>query len=110
MARPQKKVIDIQPERKPKPPVMLDDIFFHKTQLDFGTRLKCYGRLKLPSVWEVVGIESHFLGKYVGETQLKKVNQIRHLSDLISLRNLETGEVMKFSFAYISYSAIWRIA
>lgn len=110
MARANRKVIDVKTEGRQKPPVMLEDIFFHKSQLEFGTKLHSYGRLNLPQTWVVVGIQSHFLGKYIGEIQLKKVNQIRHFNDIISLKNEETGEVKKLPFAYISYSAIWRLA
>lgn len=110
MARPKRKIIDIKPARNPKPPVVLDDTFFHKTQLDFGTRLICYGRLDPLSTWEVIGIESHFLGKVVGEMKVKKVNQIRYLSDVITVKNVETGQTKKLPFSYMSYSAIWRLA
>lgn len=110
MARANRKVIEIKEERRPKPPVVLDDTFFHKTQVDFGTRLVCFGRLNPMSIWEVVGIESHFLGENVGDIKLKKVNQIRYLSDLITVKNVQTGQKRKLPFSYMSYSAIWRIA
>ncbi len=110
MARAQRKVIAIKPEPKSKPEVILDDIFFRKTQVDFGTRLHYYGRMNPMSTWEVVGIESHFLGTEVGDFKLKKVNQIRYLSDMIKIKNVETGETRKLPFIYMSYSAIWRLA
>ena len=110
MGRIARKVIDIQPDKAPKPPVVLDDTFFHKSQVDFGTRLLCIGRMRPNSIWEVVGVESHFLGQNVGDIKLKKVNQIRHLSDIIKIKNIETGETRKLPFIYMSYSAIWRLA
>ena len=55
-------------------------------------------------------IESNFLGSRLGDIKLKKVNQIRYLSDVITLKSEETGEVRKMTFIYLSYSAIWRLA
>jgi len=110
MSRTQRKIIDIKESPKPKPPVILDDIFFHKTQLHFGSKLICLGRLNPRSMWEVIGIESHFLGENVGDVKLKRVNEIRYLSDIVKIRNIETKEVRRFSFASMSYSAIWRLA
>lgn len=110
MARSQRKVIEFKPEHGKKPEVILDDVFFHKSQLDFGVRLKYHGRMNPESTWEVVGIESHFLGNDVGDIKLKKVNQIRYLSDMIKVKNVETGETKKLPFIYMSYSAIWRLA
>jgi len=110
LARTQRKIIDIKSEPQKKPEVILDDIFFHKTQVDFGTRLHYYGRMNPMSTWEVVGIESYFLGNEVGDVKLKKVNQIRYLSDMIKIKNIETGETRKLPFIYMSYSAIWRLA
>jgi len=110
MSQARRKVIDIKPESQPKPPPILDDTFFHKSQVEFGTRLLCLGRLTPNTIWQVTGIESHFLGTRVGDIKLKKVNQIRFLSDMITLKSEETGEVKKMSFIYLSYSAIWRLA
>jgi len=110
MSASRRKVIDIKPESQPKPPPILDDTFFHKSQIEFGTRILCLGRLTPNTIWEVVGIESHFLGTKAGDIKLKKVNQIRYLSDVITLQNLETGEKKRMSFIYLSYSAIWRLA
>jgi hypothetical protein len=108
MARKPKKV-EKKKERRVKPEVVLDDVFFHKSQLTYGTALVYYGRWEPMSKWVVVDIKSHFLGKEVGELKVKKVNQIRFLSDILTLRNVETNETRTMNFSYISYSAIWRL-
>ena len=110
MARANRKVIEIKEERRPKPPVVLDDTFFHKSQIEFGTKLLCLGRLTPNTIWTVIQIESHFLGVKVGEIKLKKVNQIRYLNDVITIQSEETGEKKRMPFIYLSYSAIWRLA
>lgn len=110
MSQARRKVIDIKPESQSKPPPILDDTFFHKSQVQFGTKLLCLGRLTPNSIWIVTNIESHFLGTRVGDIKLKKVNEIRFLNDLITIKSQETGEVRKMAFIYLSYSAIWRLA
>jgi hypothetical protein len=109
MARSVKK-IKKQTERRIKPEVVLDDIFFHKSQLQYGTKLIYFGRWDPKSIWEVIDIKSHFLGKEVGDVKIKKVNQVRFLSDSLTVRNVKTQETRTITFSYISYSAIWRIA
>ena len=108
MARNVKKIV-VQVEKRVKPDVVLDDIFFHKSQVAYGTDLVYYGRLEPLSEWQVVKIESHFLGKIVGEVSVKKTNEVRLLSDIITVQSSETGQKRQMSFAYLSYSALWRI-
>lgn len=105
-----KKVIDIKPKSQPKPPPIMDDVFFHKSQIEFGTKILCLGRLTPNTIWTVIQIESHFLGGKVGKIKLKKVNQIRYLNDVITIQSEETGEKKRMAFIYLSYSAIWRLA
>jgi hypothetical protein len=102
------KLVEKKPKRV-KPEVVLDDIFFHKSQLHYGTRLIYYGRWEPLSIWEVIDIRSHFLGKEVGDVKVKKVNEIRYLSDSLTVRNIKTSETRQVSFSYLSYSAIWRL-
>lgn len=108
MARNVKKVV-VQDEKRVKPDVVLDDIFFHKSQISYGTDLVYYGRWEPLSEWQVIKIESHFLGKMVGEVNVKKTNEVRLLSDIITVQNNETGQKRHLSFSYLSYSALWRI-
>lgn len=97
------------PTKRIKPAVVLDDIFFHKSQLKEGDQLVYYGRWQPLSMWEVVEFRSYYPGKIVGEIKVKRVPLIRHLSDVVTLRNTDTAEVRKVSFSYLSYSAIWRL-
>lgn len=110
MSQVRRKVIDIKPEPQSKPAPIMDDVFFHKSQIEYGTRILCLGRLTPNAIWRVTMIESNFLGSRLGDIKLKKVNQIRYLSDVITLKSEETGEVRKMTFIYLSYSAIWRLA
>jgi hypothetical protein len=109
-ARAHLKVVSSNPTPRPRPPIIEDDIFFHKSQLHYGTRLIYYGRLDPMSIWEIVDIKSYFLGKVVGQYSLKKVPEIRHLNDILYFRKINTNETKKMSFGYLSYSAIWRLA
>jgi len=109
MVRSAKKV-QVKSVKRDKPDVILDDIFFHKSQVKYGKTLLYYGRWQPMSRWDVIKIESHFLGKEVGDVTTKKVNEVRYLSDIITVQNIETGQKRQLSFAYLSYSAIWRLA
>jgi hypothetical protein len=109
MAKRTKKV-QKKAESRVKPEIVLDDIFFHKSQLNYGTKLVYYGRWEPMSTWEIVDIKSHFLGKEVGDVKIKKVNQVRYLSDSLTLKNTVTYETRILTFSYMSYSAIWRLA
>lgn len=111
MAKPNLKLVE--PVAAPPPPekrIILDDIFFHKTQLKIGTRLAYYGRSDAMSEWQIVGITSHFLSKKVGQYRMKPVDEIRHLSDIIELQKVGSNSTRKMNFSYMSYSAIWRLA
>lgn len=102
-------VIPFKKANKKKPDVILDDVFFHKTQLTPGVKLICYGRLDPLSEWEVVEMKSRFTGKTVGEIKTRKVMELRFLSDKIYLRNTKTNDVKIQTFSGMSYSAIWRL-
>lgn len=93
-----------------KPAVILDDTFFHMSQLKVGDTLICYGRWQPLSRWVIVNFDSHYLGKTVGVIKVKKVNELRRLGDIVTVRNIDTQEIKKLSFSYMSYSAIWRLA
>jgi len=104
------RLIQSEPVEQLKKPIVLDDIFFHKTQLHVGTRLSYYGRNDSMSSWDIIEIKSHFLGNTVGQYRIRKVEEVRHLSDIVEVRNIHTGQRRKMSFSYMSYSAIWRLA
>jgi hypothetical protein len=95
--------------RRTKPALVLDPIFFHKSQIKPGVELVCYGRWEPLSEWELIEMSSTFLGNKVGVTKVRKTNEIRRLGDVLTLLNRATGQVKKLSFAYLSYSAIWRL-
>lgn len=92
-----------------KPPVILDDIIFHMSQLRVGDTLVCYGRWQPLSRWQILKFDSHYVGKIEGEIKVRKVNELRRLHDVVTVRNVATQEIKKMTFAYMSYSAIWRL-
>ena len=49
------------------------------------------------------------MGKIEGEIKVRKVNELRRLHDVVTVRNVATQEIKKMTFAYMSYSAIWRL-
>jgi hypothetical protein len=79
-----------------------DDIFFRKHQLRIGTALRYYGRTKPGSLWFVTGV-------YTGQHIHRKETFPQKLTDLVRLKNHQTGEVRFMRFVYLEYSAIWRI-
>lgn len=97
--------------KRHKPEPVMDDIFFHVSQLKPGVRLIGWGRLDPLSQWEAIDIRTHQLGKKVGEVrQNVKTAQARFLSDKVTIRNLKTNETKTLKFSGMSYSAIWRLA
>ena len=109
MAKMAKKLLK-KSDHRVKPDIVLDNIFFHKSQLVPGVKLIYYGRWEPMSIWEIVEIKSHYLGKEVGDIKYKKVQKVIFLSDSLALKNVATGEIRTLTFSYMSYSAIWRLA
>jgi hypothetical protein len=93
---------------KSKPAPIEDDVFFHRGQVTVGAVLMCMGRLDPRSKWTVTGIKSYTRvsrGVYRG----KSVKRVEHLGDEVSMRRAGTNERRQATFAYLSYSAIWRL-
>ena len=91
-----------------KPAFIPDAIFFHKTQILVDATLLYMGRLDPRSQWTVERIKTY---KQVrkGVYQGKSVKCVERLSDEVTLRRRGTSERRTASFAYLSYSAIWRL-
>jgi len=94
-----------------------DAIFFDKCDLKPGTKLYHSGRRIATEVWEVLYISSLFREKPEGKKNysakdkkkiLRKVNEVRHLTDRIVLAN-SFGQRKSLSFSYLCYSALWRL-
>lgn len=96
--------------KKKKPEPILDDIFFHKSQLKLGKTLICYGRLDPLSEWDITHIETHELAPRLKDGfRWVSSKEVRYLSDKIYLKNKETGITRICTFSNMSYSAIWRL-
>lgn len=123
-----------KPEPRKQKGFVPDNVFFHKSQVSIGTELILIGRNaiadalegadasegallaaqmegaeKLASVWVVFRIDSHALGKVVGEFRAKRVKGVQFLNDVLHLRNVHTGETRTAHFSYLSYTAIWQL-
>lgn len=91
-----------------------DNIFFHKYQVQIGTKLINIGRRnELPMEWEVTKIWTFNIVK--GQYRSSRTDHVQKLSDAIELKpiNPPRGWKRKYaemSFQYLSYSSIWRIA
>lgn len=82
-----------------------DPVFFSKHQLRVGTMLRYFGRRNPGSLWFVTRI------KLTGRSYIPTwaASFPRTFGDLIELTCHATGERRHLTFAYLSYSAIWRI-
>lgn len=91
----------------PKPAPVLDNIFFHKTQIKIGTRLWHMGRLAPNTVWVVTSIRT-----WDAKTgRLRPSDSVQKLSDDVYLRREDNRhDLRQGTFHYLSYSAIWRLA
>lgn len=90
-----------------KPAPMLDDIFFHKTQIKIGTRLRYMGRLAPNTTWVVTSIRTR--DSKTG--RLRPSDSVQKLSDDVYLRREDNRrDLRQGTFQYLSYSAIWRLA
>lgn len=98
-------------KKQQKPPVVLDDVFFHVSQVKVGTVLTYMGRLDPRSQWKVAGIDTYSTSR--GRIEAKRASQAQHLSDLLTLRRIggpgRKAEERRLTFSYCSYSAIWRL-
>lgn len=88
--------------------IFADPIFFHKSQVSVGSRLRYFGRTNPNSEWRVVAIQSY---RRVNKTwRMHHVEQVAHLGDDVIVVNQATWEQRTISFSYMSYSAIWRLS
>lgn len=101
-------------------PVTGDPIFFRKDQLEVGKQLVYFGITDPNSIWEVTKITHAYFDPY-SNRRYRKVNSPEALMDLVYLRRIsnkprvrKNGKRMsgrlELNFAYLSYSAIWRLA
>lgn len=95
---------------KPTDEITYDDaVFFHKSQISIGTRLKCYGRRDPNSIWRVARI-STYVKQPSGKFGLRPTQTVIHLDDQLSLERQGTHDKRQATFSALSYSAIWRLA
>lgn len=102
------KIVDTdRKHNQPKKAAPADNpYFFHKGQMTVGTRLRYIGRTDPNGMWIVKGIRS-----YSYKTNKERwVDIVQQLNDDVHLENTDTGERRQAMFAYLSYSAIWRLA
>ena len=95
-----------------RPAPIDDDIFFHKAQLRVGSVLVYMGRTDPGSRWVITSIKSHFKTSATSKApyRLRDVDSVRHLSDDIHIQRIGgDGSTRSCTFAYMSYSAIWRL-
>lgn len=80
-----------------------DLVFFHKTQLKLGSRIRCFGRRDSGTTWIIQRI-------WTFNTRGRShVTVPQKLDDVLELRCEETGEYRDLRFGSMSYSAIWRL-
>jgi hypothetical protein len=108
--RYQKRIDMKKTVQKEQRPIYYDSIYFHMSQVKPGTKLVFCGRFQPKSTWIVLEIRSHYLGKVVGDIKVRKVNELRRIGDVVTLRNDNTGELIKRVFSYMASSAAWRLA
>ena len=86
-----------------------DEVFFTKDQITVGTKLRYFGRTNPDVVFTVTYIKSwHRSNK--GNYYAAREEVARRLNDEITVVSALGKDKRVFSFAYLSYSAIWRIA
>lgn len=93
---------------KPKPAPILDDVFFHKSQVRIGTAFVYMGRMDPLSVWTVVDV--HTFARSKNGWKRRRAEEVAKLKDEVVLHR-EGGQhkSLQLSFQYMSYSAIWRM-
>jgi len=92
-------------------PVVLqtDPIFFHKSQLAVGTRLRCFGRRDPNTTWVVEEVWTIKRNRHGGGEVRVRVTVPQTLRDRLVLRREYGSTSHELSFGSASYSAIWRI-
>lgn len=81
-----------------------DPVFIHRDQIARGTRLIYFGRCDHGSQWVVTDVFSH---TNTGRRRFQ--DRVRHTTDSVMLRRVNSNETHEVGFIYLSYSAIWRI-
>jgi hypothetical protein len=93
--------------------IAADPVFFHKSQVQIGTKLINIGRRNIfPMEWEVTKIYTFSIVR--GQYRSRNTDKVVKLSDAIELRPINPPKgwkrkYMELSFQYLSYSSIWRI-
>lgn len=83
----------------------LDDVLIHRSQINIGTELICFGRLDHGDIWRVIEIKTYSRGG-----RPTKVDSIRKSSDNVVLLKRGSNETRQMTFVNLSYSAVWRLA
>lgn len=81
-----------------------DDVFLHRNQIRIGLMVENFGRLDHGSRWKVTHIYTH-----TESGRRRSVDTLKHSTDIIELRNVDTDEKREMMFVNLSYSAIWRL-
>jgi len=84
-----------------------DGIYFTKASIKLGTTITYYGRTNKGTKWIVQAIWTFRREKY-GRVR-SWLADVRTNSDIIELRNDETGEVRSLRFEYLAVSARYRV-
>lgn len=109
MPRHKTKLVAIEGGETPARWQGADDVFFHRSQIQIGTRFLNFGRIAHGTLWEVVEIKSYRITRS-GRAIPSRIDAVQKLSDDIVLRRLGSNEIRQLAFAGLSYSAIWRLA
>ena len=85
-----------------------DNVFFTKEQLTVGSQLQYFGRTNPGAIFTVTYIRSwRRSGK--GNYYATREEVVQRLDDIITVVASPGKDMRKFSFQYLSYSAIWRL-
>ncbi len=101
-------VIDLPIRKEEKKPYIDDDIFFSQGRVRIGTKLRNVGMRESGTVWRVVFIHSRFVTDKPGQYELRDVEIVRQLRDILTLTR--GRKMRKVPFGQTKYSAIWRLA
>lgn len=107
---PSSNIIALRPTVKQIPLNDLD--FFTKDQITLGTKLRYHGRTNPGAIFTVTYIKSWRKSKR-GNWYATRETVATRLKDQITVCNEWTHardrDIRSFSFAYLSYSSLWRI-
>jgi hypothetical protein len=87
---------------------VLDNVFFHKSQVRMGSTFINVGRLEPGTRWRVTGIVS-YTPTVTGRYRRDNVQVVRKLSDDVTMTRMGGREHRTATFVYLSYSSIWQL-